>query len=318
MNCQIERKNPGNSTVYCPRPGCQIESGSPASRQLALKNGFYYRSSDRKRIRRYRCGSCKRSFSRATGDPHFGQRKRQVNEMVMQLLTSHVSMRRTAKLLGIHRSTVAVKKVFLAIQSIPEQRMMLEDYVRKNGKFTKLQFDDLETIEHTKCKPVAVPLIVDAKTRLILGIGACSMPAKGLLAEFSRRKYGPRPCHRKKTWNALFLEVAPFIAPNAQFKSDSHPFYPELLKQVFPDARHDQVISRKGRSGGQGELKKGYFDTIFSLNHTCAMLRANICRLIRKTWCTSKRIDRLLAHLQLYIVSHNREILRNLAAAQAV
>jgi hypothetical protein len=59
---------------------------------------------------------------------------------------------------------------------------------------------------------------------------------------------------------------------------------------------------------GQGELKSGGFDPLFSFNHTAAMLRANINRLVRKTWCTTKRIDRLEAHIALYVQFHNREL----------
>jgi len=57
---------------------------------------------------------------------------------------------------------------------------------------------------------------------------------------------------------------------------------------------------------GQGELKRGGYDPLFSLNHTAAMIRANINRLFRRTWCTSKRIDRLEGHLLLYTDYHNR------------
>ena len=39
---------------------------------------------------------------------------------------------------------------------------------------------------------------------------------------------------------------------------------------------------------GQGELKKKQRDPLFSINHTLAMLRANINRLVRRTWCTTK------------------------------
>jgi len=37
---------------------------------------------------------------------------------------------------------------------------------------------------------------------------------------------------------------------------------------------------------GQGELKGGGFDPLFSLNHTCAMIRAHVSRLFRRTWNT--------------------------------
>ena len=60
---------------------------------------------------------------------------------------------------------------------------------------------------------------------------------------------------------------------------------------------------------GQGELKKLRFDPLFALNHTCAMLRANINRLFRRTWCTTKKKECLEDHLAVYMDFHNRVLL---------
>jgi hypothetical protein len=50
---------------------------------------------------------------------------------------------------------------------------------------------------------------------------------------------------------------------------------------------------------------------MFSFNHTAAMTRANINRLIRQTWCTSKKIENLHAHFGMYQMWHNEGILAN-------
>ena len=78
----------------------------------------------------------------------------------------------------------------------------------------------------------------------------------------------------------------------------------------FPKSSHLTFKGVRGSITAQGELKKQGFDPIFSLNHTCAMLRANLSRLIRKTWCTTKCIHRLYAHLVLYAEYHNRHLTR--------
>ena len=56
-------------------------------------------------------------------------------------------------------------------------------------------------------------------------------------------------------------------------------------------------------------LKKIRFDPLFSLNHTCAMLRANLNRLFRRTWCTTKKPERLALHIAMYVVFHNETLL---------
>jgi hypothetical protein len=39
------------------------------------------------------------------------------------------------------------------------------------------------------------------------------------------------------------------------------------------------------------------------------MLRANISRLFRKTWNTTKNVDRLADHVALYAVYHNENLI---------
>ena len=107
----------------------------------------------------------------------------------------------------------------------------------------------------------------------------------------------------------LFERLQSHVTPTATIKSDMSAHYVRDLKRFFPEAKHDQFKGRKSWLGGQGELKKIGFDPIFSINHTFAMMRANINRLVRKTWCTTKRPDRLLAHLTLYALYHNTDLI---------
>jgi len=132
------------------------------------------------------------------------------------------------------------------------------------------------------------------------------MPAKGLLVKVALRKYGPRKDDRPHGWNRLFKSLTPLVASDARFLSDENPHYPRHLKRHHPKASHDCVKGKRGCIAGQGELKKIGFDPLFSLNHTCAMLRANMNRLFRKTWCTTKTQAGLLDHLALYVSYHNQ------------
>lgn len=171
-----------------------------------------------------------------------------------------------------------------------------------------LQFDDLETFEHTKYKPLSVTLAVEEGTRRILGFRVAQMPAKGHLSKKGIKKYGFRRDERAKARADLLRELSPTIQPGAIIKSDSNPYYPADVAKYIPQARHITYLSRRGAITGQGELKKTEFDPIFSLNHTCAMLRANISRLIRKTWCTTKLKERLEDHLAIYAIYHNQHL----------
>jgi len=213
-----------------------------------------------------------------------------------------MSMRRIAKIHRISKCTVAARLPFLAKRAREEHKLWLI----KQGPFTEVQFDDLETYEHTKCKPLTVPAVVDKQTQRVIGFSVAQIPAKGHLAALSRAKYGRRPDRGRAARLALFESITPYVSPTATFESDQHQHYPVIMKRHFPDATHITYKSRRARTGGQGELKRVGFDHLFSINHTFAMFRANTNRLIRKTWCCTKRPDRLLDHLAIFIAVFNQ------------
>jgi hypothetical protein len=208
--------------------------------------------------------------------------------------------------LGIDLKTVARKLDFLAAQ-VRMRRLEYLEHLKREGRFiTDLQFDEMETFERSKCLPLSIPLVVESESRRILAFGVASMPASGPLAEISRRKYGFRKDERASVAVALLRELGPVIARGATLTSDQNPKYPGWLRRAGLRVEHHRVKGRRPRASGQGELKVGHSDPLFWLNHTAAMLRANMSRLIRRTWCTTKRADRLLAHLEVYADYHNR------------
>lgn len=232
-------------------------------------------------------------------------KKRHIGRKILASLLAGVSQRETARMLRINRKTVV--RYFRFFHS--DAKLKLMEWNRHFEPAHEVEFDDLETFEHTKMKPLSVSLMVEYKTRRILGFEVSQMPAKGRLAQKSIKKYGPRPDHRSRGRKKLFSEMREFIQEGAIIRSDSNPHYPQDVAEYFPRSRHDTVLSRRGAVTGQGELKKQVWDPIFSLNHTCAMLRYHLSRLIRQTWNTTKKPDQLAGHLALYALEHNRRLM---------
>lgn len=284
-------------------PYCEKKPNYAYDFRTIVRHGRFRRTSDSKSIERFRCLYCRRTFSKASRDPCYLQKKRQKNANIFELKASGVSGRRIARLLRINRKTVARKLIHLG--TICREQLFIET---ASMPVFVMQFDDLETFEHTKCKPLSVTLAVEEGTRRILAFRVASMAAKGHLAKKAVRKYGIRLDERSRMRRDLFRELKPVIASGAIIKSDSNPYYTDDVKAFFPEAKHLAFLGQRGAVTGQGELKKIKFDPIFSLNHTCAMLRGNISRLIRKTWCTTKLKERLCDHLAIYAVYHNRHL----------
>ena len=288
-----------------PCPHCRIPKDPSEKRSFVVRYGFFRRNSDQSDQRRYRCKGCRRTFSDASFSICYRQKKRHLNGTLMEFLASASSQRRLAMNLKVNRKTVVRKFLFLGHVA---DHLLKED--RNNfGKSKVVEFDDLETFEHSKLKPLSVCAVVEHKSRRILGFNVAQMPANGPLAKKSRAKYGKRKDQRRKAREGLFSELRAFIDPNAVIKSDENPHYGPTVETYFPNAKHLKFKGKRGCVVGQGELKAARFDPLFSLNHTFAMFRANVNRLARRTWNTTKKRDRLHLHIAIYALFHNWKLI---------
>ncbi|MBM4253583.1 MAG: hypothetical protein FJ146_16570 [Deltaproteobacteria bacterium] len=178
--------------------------------------------------------------------------------------------------------------------------------VAKGAESTVI-FDEMETFEHTKCKPISIALAVAGSTREVISVAVAKMPASGNLSTKARNRYGRRRDGRIKAMRQVITEVARLCPNVAIVKSDKCSRYPKIVSDLLPKSVvHEVYKGRRGCVTGQGELKRGGWDPLFTLNHTCAMFRDRVKRLARKTWCTTKRLDRLSHLINLYAWWHNK------------
>jgi len=168
----------------------------------------------------------------------------------------------------------------------------------------------MHSIEHTKLKPLTIPLCVDNNYQ-ILGISVGQIPANGHLAAISVKKYGKRKCQRREALERMFSEVKQQLKfQPKEIITDEAPIYKELIQINFPGIKHTTVSSRamiekKREQVFQADRKK-IFDPMFALNQRCAKLRQDIRRLTRRSWCTTKIPLRLEQHLKLYQIQNNQ------------
>lgn len=281
--------------MICPK--CKSEAGFS-------KKGFYLRSSDQRRIQRLKCRSCSIVISETYFSIDYRLRLREINQEVFYALCSGVSQRRCALMFRVKNHAIATRLVRFGLCA----KNNLTEYRKTRLPATDILIDEMESIEHTKCKPLTMPVVVEAKSRKILALRVGKIAAKGPLAEISRKKYGFRKCERKKCLREVFDEIKVCVSPQARIRSDESHHYPGSLRDVFPMAVHETFKGRRPTSTGLGELKKGGFDPLFYINHTCAMFRCNLKTLARRTWCTPKRPDRLEDLMYLYAWFHNLRI----------
>src|ERR1700722_13060772 len=125
----------------CPNLKCETRISLSPPSSLIIRNGFYFRHSDSKEIRRFICQKCRLSFSLSTLKPSYRQKKRRLNAPLLRLLNSGVSQRRAALILQVNPKTVVRRFRFLALQErLRHEAWFMETY--QNQKLTEIQFDD--------------------------------------------------------------------------------------------------------------------------------------------------------------------------------
>lgn len=279
----------------CPHADCP---SSVTKQGQFIKKGFFRIKRTNQRVRRFQCRTCLSTFSSRTFKPDYRHKKPDLNFKLAQLLVEGASLRSCSRLLGLTYFNTYLKFLWLR-KIIDLKRGSLK------WRAQRMQFDELETIHHTKCKPLSVALIVNERYEL-LGAQVAEMPAKGRLAEFSRRKYGPRLDQRPEKLKTLFSELSRNLQePPVLMESDQKPGYLTLVQEFFPNTpykQHCRAEKVRLQDRLHEKLQKRTFDPLFAINHKCALLRSHIKRLTRRSWCTTKKPQNLQLHLDLFII----------------
>ena len=278
-----------------------------AAPEFIIRDGTFRRKDDSKLVQRFRCKTCGFRFSSATLSDFYYHKRRRVSSPLLKLLSSGMSLRRSARLLNVDPKTVARKLPILAKRCRELNDKALKKF---QGRIFNVQIDDLITKENSKLKPLTLSIAVDEDRRRILAVEVSKIPAFGHLSKLALKKYGKREDEHHVGLTKLFKKIAPVISSEVVIKSDEHQRYPGFISTYLPRAKHFTFKSERSCVAGQGELKKVQFDPLFIINHTCALLRANINRLIRKTWCTTKDPQRLKDHLDVFVYFHNEVLLK--------
>ncbi len=275
--------------------------------------GSYVRKGDSRFVYRYYCKKCGKHYSEQTGSDDYRDHETKNNMTVYHLLVSGVSLRRIAMLTGHARKTVTRRFLRFGKLARRDQEILLKKLETDDFHFL---FDDMETYEHSRLKPISITVAVHS-SRFILATALSTMPPKKN-TEKAILKYGKRDDTRSQSLSSVLDTVKQYIKSKSNHEeikvfavSDMAPWYEKGVKLVFEDINYKQFKSRKAIIAGQGELKEKGNDPLFSLNHTCAMLRANISRLFRRSWNTTKCIERLQCHLDIYTLFHNAVLLHN-------
>ena len=300
---------------HCPNPACQHHANPAAG--FYINKGSYVTKHDRQHVPRYQCKGCKRTFGSRCFGPTARQHKPAVNEAVGKLLSSGVTLRRCAEVLNIARVTVVRKFTWLARRA---RKSHAEFLASGKANSTYIQFDEMETFAGNKMKPLSIALAVRAKTGQIIAARVGAMNCHGKLAPLAQSLYGMRVDTRDRARKHVLKMAGAITRPPAKdstkpkpiltIATDGNSVYGPLIKKVLPNAEHQVHVGGRNKKKLQQQQPPGKkhqrpFDPLFTLNHICARIRADLSRMARRTWATTKRMWALQYHLDIYLAYNN-------------
>jgi transposase-like protein len=291
--------------AFCPceSPECEGRSGFQYQRR-----GTFRRACDGRIVQRFQCMRCMKTFSTQTFRVDYKLRKPAKDLPIFRQLVSKVTMRQISKTEEICRRTIARRLELWGKHCKAFHLAAMNTYREQAATEGCFLLDELETFEtHRKLKPVTVPVLVHKPSHAILHVAVGALaPRKPLkpreakkLAQYEKEDGGPRRSEsRAKVWECFeALKKLTEGRPQVIVRTDQKSSYAVALKKLFGKRLvHGLTHSKAPRT---------YRNPLFVVNHTLAMLRDNVSRLVRRNWGHAKKRERLEWHLWIYVAWRN-------------
>jgi hypothetical protein len=151
-----------------------------------------------------------------------------------------------------------------------------------------------------------MPVLIERSSYFILDLKTAPLPCRGGLSEDDRlrkeereRLLGQRRSGSREAVEHCVDTLASVLARSAvvRVQTDHKVTYAPILERRFGDRLVHQRFSSKA--------KRDYKNRLFPINHTLAMMRDGISRLVRRSWAASKLRERLERHAWIWVTWRN-------------
>jgi len=202
---------------FCPHRGCPRHHDHPRDRFPFASVGSYDRS-DGRRVPRYRCASCRRTFSKQTFSVSYFAKRPELIEPVAAALVNGAAHRQIARTLGCAPSTVTRIAAKLGRHALLLQVVLL-DHRPLHDEAAIL--DHAEAFEGSQDDPFAVATLVGQKSWFTYGLEGCTHARTGRRTEAQEARRRRRP--NRDPRGGYRGSAARLMAVAARFRPDHRP-----------------------------------------------------------------------------------------------
>jgi hypothetical protein len=283
---------------FCPNHNCIHHNRFP-DRPCFTRFGYYRRPSDNRRIQRFRCLTCRRTFSTQTFDCSYWQKHPELDDQVFRLINGGMAARQISRACGADPATINHKIGRLGRHCLLYLAILLKDM----PPVQQVAFDGFETFEFSQYFPFHHHLAVDKESALILYFNDAELRRKGRMtpAQKQRRQtledlHGrPDPKAIGRAITELLSEVITGPGPVDVF-TDDHPQYRRPIRLYGDLIRHHITPGRQHRD------KR---NAMFQINLADLLIRHSSANHKRETIAWSKRRQCSTARLACFAVWRN-------------
>lgn len=264
----------------------------------------HYRALCRPRpIPRFRCRTCRRTFSRQTFRMDYRDHRPGLNARLFELLASGLGLRQSARVLGLTRRCTELKARKIG-RHLRRLNLNLRGPLPPGSV---LQLDELETYEGKRnTRPLTVPVLIERESRFVLWAESAPIRPRGRMSEARRRAIAaedalsPRKDLSRRSIRRTLRRGAELAGEldKVPLQTDEKSSYRGLAAEAFGRSRllHSRTSSR---------LARGTWNPLFPINHTEAMARDLMGRLRRESWLVSKKRRYLDVALHVFLAYRN-------------
>ena len=270
----------------CPYRRC-LQHTEPTPR-FYVRHGSYPVKCRPRRVPRFRCRACGRTFSRQTFRMDYCDHRPDLNARLFELLASGVGLRQSARMLKLSWRCAELKARKIG-RHLRRLNLNLRGPLPVGACF---QMDEIETYEGRRnTRPLSVPILIETESRFLVWAESAPIRASGRMSTKRRaaiaadeRRFGPRRDLSRRSLRrtlrrgrdiAVGLEHVPV-------DTDEKSSYPRLLREAFGARRLEHTRTNS-------KLPRTSWNPLFPINHTEAMARDLLGRLRRESWLVSKK-----------------------------
>ncbi len=283
---------------FCPNPRCEFHRDPRTWRPVRW--GSYPRQHPPRRVPRYRCSHCGRTFGSQTFATTYWLKRPALLAPVFDGLVNCTGLRQMARMYAAAPSTIQglAERVgrhgVLFLQSQRPQSLPREPIV----------IDGFESFAFSQYHPLHVNVAVGAESHFLYAFTEAELRRKGRMTpaqrarreelEASRGRPDPRALERSVT--ALLELVAPGGGA-LTVRSDEHPAYPRAMRRVPGlQVRHERTSSKAARTTA---------NPLFPVNRLDLLARHTGANHKRETIAYSKRLGAVAERFAVFAVWFN-------------